>query len=277
MLWVPNAGRIRIESTLGTVGSSNWGTAVTTGASASTKGTPVELIAATAFDAYWIEVYTADYARDVTASQGALDILAGAATEDILIPDLLMGYSIRYDTGVSAFCKSWAFPLYIPAGTRIAAQAAGARVSSALRVAVVLRGGSGIPPFRVGRKVTTYGMGTVPDGTAITPGQSGANGTYTQIVASTTEDHFAFMPSFQPTGDTSLLSRIYCVALGIGAATEDEIGQWFYRTSVLEEMSGAMPNFPAFADVPAGTRLALRASNDNTNDTGYNAVIHAVS
>lgn len=278
MLWVPQKGIVRVQSNGGTVGVASPGTSATTGGAASTKGTAVELISSTSFDAYWITILAMGYGASTTASEGALDILVGAATEEVLIANLLMGNCGEMGGGSTKGPKRWDFPLYIPAGTRIAAQVAGARVTTAMVVYVEIRGGNGIPPFRVGSKVTTYGMGTVPDGTAITPGATGGTGAWAQIVASTTEDHFAFVPSFQITTDVSTNNRSYIVDLGIGAATEEQIGYgyWFSASSD-ERMEGPYNSMPTFHDVPSGTRLVMRASNSGTNDGAYNGCIHAVS
>lgn len=279
MLWTPQKGRRRFEHNLGTVGAANPGTSVTTGAAATTKGTPAQLIASTSFDAYWIHIMAMGYGLAATACQGAMDILIGAATEDVLIPNLLMGHcGGSIGSGLIKHVKEWAFPLYIPAGSRLAVQAAGARVSTSFRVGIYLYGGDGIPAFRVGQKVVTYGMGTVPNGTTITPGASGAEGAFAQITAATSEDHFCIVPSFQVTGDTTVNNRNYAVDIGIGAATEEEIAQTlWYASDSNEEMGGPFPITPTFCDIPSGTRLAMRASNSNTNDGAYDGVLHCVS
>lgn len=278
MLWVPQKGIIRVQHNTGAVGAAQIGTAVTTGASSGTKGTPAELIASTSFDAYLLMVMASDYGNAATASQCMLDILIGAATEEVLIPNLLAGNAALV-VGAGHFGKLWTFPLYIPAGSRLAAQAAGARVSTALRVAVYLCGGSGIPPFRVGSKVVSYPTApSVPRGRAITPGASGAEGSWTEIVASTGEDHFALVPSFQCETDTTMSARNIAVDLGVGSATEEEVAQsyWFTTTSG-ETGFGPLPNMPAYVDVPSGSRLVVRASNSGTNDAAYGAMVHAVS
>jgi len=277
MLWVPKKGVLRREDNMGSVGSATPGTAVTSGATASTKGTTTQLIASTSFDAYMLRVYAITCGLTVTASQTALDILIGAATEDLLIPNLLMGYAGSDSGSNYSGWKVWEFPLYIPAGSRLSAAIASARTATAMQVGIELIGGDGYPPWRVGSKVTTYGMGTVPDGTAITPGASGAEGSYAQLTAATSEDHFAFVPSFQITGDTTCNNRNIQVDLGAGAATEDQIGSWWFVTNAAEGMSGPFNSTPAYIDVPSGTRLAMRASNSGANDGGYNGVIHAVS
>lgn len=278
MLWVPQKGPVRVEHNTGTVSAANIGTSVTTGASSSTKGSVAELIASTSFDAYWVKIFATEYALAATASQGAMDILIGAATETVLIANLLMGYCGDFGNSTLQGWRQWDFPLYIPSGSRLSCQAAGARTSTAFRVAIYLYGGNGMPPYRVGQKVTTYGMGTVPDGTSITPGASGAEGSWTQITASTSEAHFAFVPSFQVSGDSNTTAANQLVDIGVGAATEEEIAQsYWYCINGNEAMAGPLPSMPCFRDVPSGTRLAMRASNQGTNESGYNGVIHAVS
>lgn len=283
MLWVPQKGLVRIEHNLGGVGTQTPGASVTTGAASATKGTPVQLIAATLFDAYWISVLASNYGLAATTSQGCLDILIGAATEEVLIPNLLMGFC-----GGSAVLgeglKTWNFPLYIPAGSRLAAQVAGDRVNIAMRVGVILYGGSGYPPFRVGSKVTTYGITTVPAGTDVTAGYSGVEGAWVEIAAATSEDHFAFHPSFHPTdGDTALTpSKSVFIDLGIGAATEELMGgyeqSFLYRYGTGELCEGPLQDFPVFCDVPSGTRLVARISMSGATDAGQpDMAIHAVS
>jgi hypothetical protein len=281
VLWVPQKGPILVQHNLGSVGDTTPGGTATTGAAASTKGPVVEVFAATLFDAYWIDIYAWGYGLSATASMGCMDILTGAATEEVLIPDLLFGSAAGqgYFAAAAPTCKKWAFPLYIPAGSRISVRVAGQRVSTAMRFGIVLRGGNGVPPFRCGSKVTTYGV-TVPSGTTIVPGASAAEGAWTQIVASTTEDHFAFFPSFQPGSDTTLTLLSYSLDMGIGAATEEEMlggAGYMYDITGGELMAGPYGyDWPAFQDVPSGTRLVARVSNSGVNDGAYQAAIHAV-
>jgi hypothetical protein len=277
MLWVPQKGIVRVQHNVGTVGNITPGTTITTGAAASTKGSYVSLLTTT-FDVYWIEVMAFAYGTTAADSQGVMDIAVGAATQEIIIPDLMMGFCGLFSSTAPG-PKCWRFPLYIPSGTEIWARAAGQRVSTALTVAIYVYGGDAMPHFRVGRKVTTYGMGMVPFGTTIVPGASAAEGAWTPITASTSEDHFAFLPSFQPGTDTTLNPLAYYVDIGTGAATELEIGQsWMFVTGSDERMHGAFPSMPCFADVPSATRLVMRASCSGALDLGnYNGVIHAVS
>lgn len=274
-LWVPNKGDLLTQSNLPTVGSASHGTAVQTGASSSTKGTPVELIGSTSFDAFWVEIFAGGYAGNGLGSQGCLDILVGASTEDILIADLLFGNcggALTQQTGP----KRWLFPLYIPAGTRIAARAAGSRVSTNFDVGIKLYGGRGYPDCKIGSRVTTYGIGTVPSGTVIVPGGSGAQGSWTQITASTTEDHFCLVPSFQFNDTTFTAIGVYRVGIGCGSATEELLDAFTYFTQATESMDGPHEAFPAIQNIPASTRLVMRASSSVAVNTS-NGAIHAVS
>ena len=287
MLWIPQKGIIRMQHNLGSLGTQTVGTSVTTGAAAATKGAAVELIAATNFDAYWVTVIASNYGLAATTSQGCLDILIGAATEEVLIPNLLMGFCGGSAVLGEGF-KQWSFPLFISAGSRLAARVAGDRVSTAMRVGIILRGGNGCPPFRVGTKVTTYGITTVPAGTDVAAGYSGVEGAWVQIVAATSEDHFAFFPSFHPTdGDTTLTpTKTIFADIAIGAAgvekqlggTTDSQCSFIFRYGTGELCDGPLQQFPIFEDVPSGTRLSARISMSGATDTGEpDMAIHAVS
>lgn len=279
MLWVPQKGIVQVQTNIGDTGTSTPGTSVTTGGAAGTKGTPAELIASTNFDAYWVTITASDYAAAGAAAQGALDILIGSATEEVLIPNLLFGHAGMHSNATAGMGpKRWDFPLYIPAGQRIAVQACGQRTSAAFRVQIYLYGGNGYPPYRVGSKVTTYGLSSLPRGTSITPGASGAAGSWTQVTASTSEDHFAFVPSFQAATDLTMSNLTHTVEMGIGAATEEKIGfTYLFGSDANERMQGPVNSYPSFADVPSGTRLAMRASCSGVNDAAYDCMIHAVS
>lgn len=276
MLWVPQYGKRRMEHNLGTVAGSNMGTAVTTGAASTTKGAVAQLIASTTFDAYWVTILASAYSNAATAAAGAMDILIGAATEDVLIPNLLFGYCGGGNSANMAGPKRWDFPLYIPAGSRLSCQAAGIRLSTAFAVGIIIYGGDGYPAFRVGSKVVTYGIGTIPNGTTLVLG-NGVEGAWTQIVASSTEDHFALIPSFQPVTDTIITLKSQHIDVGYGAVTEEEVASsYLFQTDSNETCSGPYNSMPAFQDIPSGSRLVMRGSNNGVV-TNYNAALHAMS
>lgn len=269
-LWTPSAGAARVVTNASTVGSPFQ--LVTSGA-ANTYGSVVELISAAnnTHDTWGIHILAAETAASAVTSSCSLDILAGAATEDVLIDSLLVGWC--YGGPV----RSYFFPVHIPAGTRISARTANETASRACRVQVYLMGGA-TPRWPSGRKVTTYGTkNNAARGQTVTPSQSGAAASVTQLTASTSEDHFYFLPGFDPYNDTTLQNRNYSIGIGVGAATEDRIGTWEFGFDSGEKGSGPMPTMGVWHEVAAGQRLTMLASNSGTNDTTYGGLIYAVS
>lgn len=278
MLHIPQKGRWLTQHNLGTVGASSVGTSATTGAAAATKGTAVELIASTNFDACWVEIAFEGYGGNTQASRGMADILIGAATESVLIANLMFSHAGVFHNTDGIGPRKYSFPLFVPAGSRIAVQGAGERTATAFRTMIKLHGGLISPPFRVGGKVTTYGVGTVPAGTALTPGASGAEGAWAEMVASSSYDHFYLQPGFQIATDTGWAERDYFVDMGIGAATEEELVQsCIYWVNASEKMTGPWFNDMAFVDAPAASRLTMRASCSGTLESNYQGTIYGVS
>jgi len=274
---VPQKGQIRVQHNTGAVGTLTPGTQVTTGAASGTKGSYAQMIASTSFDAYWLTIIASSYNLTAVDSQLCIDIAIGSATQHIIIADLLGGACGTANVTQKG-PKQWDFPLYIPAGSELSARGAGARTSTTFRVACYLYGGTGYPNYRCGSKVVTYGVSSPPNGTTVGAGASGAAAVFTQITASTTEDHFALVPSIQVGADTVWVQGNLTVGFGIGAATEAIIGEgyWYWKDTG-ESMSGPHPSMPTFQDIPSGSRLTMSVANSGANDASYNAAIHALS
>lgn len=277
MLWVPEKrGRTVIVTNAGIVGTATPGTALPENATTLLDGAVTEIISAAAnvYNSWGIEIFIWGTGASATASECAVDILIGGATDDVLIAALLCGNQTIALGGCSYF-----FPIHIPAGVRIAAQLASVRtVITDPRIEIRLYSG-GTPPFRVGRKVTTYGTQiNNARGKAVVPTASGGAASVTEMTASTTEDHFYFLPGFQPATDITITPAGYLsIGIGVGAATEDRIGTWWYSKDTTESVSGPIPNRGVYYEVPAGSRLSLLASNSGTNDAAYDGLIYAVS
>lgn len=276
MLWVPTQGSTTVVTNGGIVGSALPWTEVPENASANTYGAVTELISAANNnqESWGFEIIIWGTGASAAASQASLDVLVGGATDDVLVSSLLCGYS--YNAGSTRYF----FPVHIPRGVRIAAQVSTARtgITNLPRVGIWLYGG-GVPPFPVGRKVTTYGTKINNSrGQAVTPTASGGAASVTQMTASTSEDHFYFLPGFQPATDTTITPNGWMnVGIGVGASTEQRIGTWWYWKDTGEQWSGPVPQMGTFDHVDAGQRLTLLVSNSGANDGGYDGHIYAVS
>lgn len=275
MLWTPQKGRVKTITNAGVVGQGVPGTTVPSNATTLLDGTVTELISAAnnIQDSWGINISISNTSSAGAAGQGCMDILIGGATDDVLIAALICGYQADNE----GFFANYFFPLHIPQGKRIAASFASLLTSRNSGVVVTLFGGSP-PPFKVGRKVTTYGTQiNNARGQSITPTASGGAASVTELTSGTGADHFAFLPGFQPGGSSSVNKRFYNIGIGVGASTEDRIGTWQYGTSDRESIQGPFPALPAFYDAPAGSRLTMLAGNSGINDTSYDGLIYAVS
>lgn len=275
MLWTPQGSATSVITNGGIVGSATPWTGVPSNATTLLDGAVTELISAAnnTQDSWGLEVLITGTGSAAAASQGCLDLLIGGATDDILASALVCGYAI---SGISSY--RYFFPVHIPAGVRIAAVLASVRTSITARVGIWLYGG-GVPPFRVGRKITTYG--TQIDnarGKAVTPTASGGAASVTEMTASTSEDHFYLIPGFQPATDTTITPNGYVnIGIGVGASTEQRVGTWWFSKDTGEACGGPMPYMGAFVNVPSGSRLTMLASNSGSNDAAYDGLIYAVS
>jgi hypothetical protein len=279
MLLFPQKGSNRIITNGGIVGSATPGTGLPSHATTLLDGAVTELITSGANDqdSWGIYIHISATGLVATASQACADILIGGATDDVLIPALICGYSTT-GAGVGGGGHNYFFPVHIPGGKRVAATLASVRTSITARILIYLIGGGTHPPWRVGSRVTTYGTQiNNARGQAVTPAASGGTASVTEMTASSTYDHFAFMPGFQPATDTTITPSGWVnIGIGVGAATEERIGTWFQWKDTGENVTGWAPCFPAIRSVPSGTRLTLLASNSGANDAAYDGLIYAV-
>ena len=276
MLLTPNMGDVKVITNSGLVGTATPGTAVPDNATINLYGAVTELISAAnnVRDSWAIAIdVIAGLSPSAIITDMSLDILIGGATDDTLISSLLVGGSFFGNS------RSFWFPIHIPGGVRIAARlSAGALQSPEPQVIVNLYGGT-TPPFQIGRKVTTYGTkASNSRGLAVTPAASGGAATVTEMTASSTEDHFYFLPGFQVSTDSSIVGATAAnIGIGIGAATEERIGTWWFTKNASEMQSGPHPNWGVYRDVPSGTRLTMLASQGSALDLAHDGHIYAVS
>lgn len=277
MIGVAQFGDVRVVTNGGIVGVSTApGTAVPENATTLLYGTVTELISAAnnIQDSWGIEVSVFETGASATANECSIDILVGGATDDVLISSLLVGGAY------AATPRTFFFPVHIPAGLRVAARLASVRtgITPDPTVLVTLYGGTP-PPFKVGNKVITYGTKiNNARGQAVTPTASGGAASVTQMVASSTDDAFYLLPGFQVAVDTTIAAAGWlAVGIGVGAATEERIGTWWFGKSAAEHQYGCYPTLGAFRNVPAGSRLSLLVSNGTANDSDHDGLIYAVS
>lgn len=238
------------------------GVTVTAGGSANTLGAWAEVIASTPFDAVGVLVHVDAGLSSSVVVNTLVNIGRGAASsEEVLIPNLMAGHAEGWSG--SNMEHSYFFPLFIPAGTRLSAQAQSVAASRAVDVGIWLVGGPRVPSRWCGNRVTAYGANTAAStGTVITPGTTPSWSSAVQMAASTANPIRALQMAMDLGTDLSAFNRRYIGRVGVGSST-----QWIAEAIPFSESSAETVFFSnanwllsqmAF-DIPAGSDLRFAA------------------
>lgn len=256
-----------VARTYGAVPSLTRGTSVFASATAHTKGSWAEVVAATEFDAGWIQIEVGNLSAGSTANEWLVDIGIGAAgSEVVIIPDL-------YFPGPSVDdSASWYFPISIPRGSRIAARTQNVSGSSVrCNIVVHLISATFMSGPMGGQIVSTYGADqSASTGTNIDPGGTAhTDSAWVEFAAATDRAHNWLGIALRP-GDLNLESTGKCqwmldVAMGAAGSEQEILSDVFISAS-------SVPDRPGFVYIgmplliPSGVRLSARARSETTTD-----------
>jgi hypothetical protein len=237
-----------------TTGSS-YGVRATTSASANTKGSWVELVAAAAA-APATQAFVLTFSVNAAyAWDWLLDIAIGGAGSEVVIVENLL-----FSQPIAGWCEAITLPIAIPAATRVAVRAqCGYANASNLDVAItLLTGGSGMPSSCAG--YTGIGANTATSGGVnITPG-SNTKGSYAEVIASTARAYKGLLVR-GGTKSTVFSQQISLTDIAVGGAGSEVIVIPNLQT-VGSAGRSSTPFIPI--SVPAGIRLAARAAGSST-------------
>lgn len=265
------------NGSVGTAAGAQAGTSVTSGASANTAGTWTQIHAGLTYgcDYIVVRINGIETSADVitaTTLNAYIDIGIGASSGAVMTVIEKLGASQAQGLGVVYF-----IPVRIPPDTPVWARHQNTAASAKSGVQVSWFGGN-MNPYSFPSFSSMVALGYTSastTGTAITPGASGAEGSWTQIVASTTDDYGGVMVSPLFNVDTSLTSGLHTTLdVGFGASGQEKvIGENLTQSflwSTAEQKDAVC--FPSFVGIAAGSRLCARASGSTTAD-GTNSVI----
>lgn len=244
------------------------------------NATYTELFAATADDAYAIEVRAGGSSALSTVNSVLIDIaIGGVGSETVIIPNLNCGAPRDCKPG-SATCggQRYFFPLYIPAGSRVSATCQSNQVAGGPKLIVSLyERPSGVIPW-AGSMVTDYGTNlSLSRGVSVTYGLSGAEGTFTEIVSATTLPHRYLAIGVGLDADTTVQGANYFVDAGVGAASESVIIENGMMSTGTGENIDYGDFIGAYCDIPAGSRLAARISKGAGTAGSMDVQLYGVS
>jgi hypothetical protein len=258
--------------------SARVGINVTAAGSADTMGNWVSLVDPTDHPTYGVFVVIAGLHASNSNRQFLVDIgfgPTGGGNERVLIPLVDAGNAGDFAAQEELGRTYW-FPIYIPAGTRVSARAQASAASDIGRVSVWLAQ-KPLYPFQVSRW-TTYGavVSGASCGTSVTPG-NGSFGSWTQVPASTTTSraHNLWHVGYDLLEATSVASVAALVEIGHGpdSGSVRSIGMWRFSQAGGEYITGPAPSLPVYHPTPAGEQLWARIASGETAARGI--VIHA--
>jgi hypothetical protein len=254
-MW-PAADQNQMQSSANTANSRPYVTA-TASATPNTKGSWVEIITTSAFEAEGILIASqVQIATAATDSSMLLDIGLGAiGSERVLVSNIPYGHTWW---GQRQF-----FPIRIPSGERVAVRVQSAIASKADDFTCELVGGSGNAPLQCGGVATTYGASTATsNGVALTDGGvANVKNSWTQITSSTTRPIRWLVPVLGGTpANTNFVVDNCLVDIGIGGAGSEAVllPNLPVSNSAGEDLRSMSSPYPIAVNVPAGTRLSAR-------------------
>lgn len=257
----------------GFVSGTTLGTAVTANASANTKGAWAEIVASSPGANGFI--LTVGGAAITVNADYLLDIAIGALpNEEIILPDYLFSMSANNDT---SHLDEIPIPVEIPAGTRISARVQSTTGSDVINVMIYSSDSSFITPL-TGQEIITFGANSADSGGAqVDPGGTlNTKGSWSEIVASTSDDIIGFMVSAGMQANTNMRFINHAYDVGIGASPNEEVIVSNYRLITNADIR----HNPLFhgIPIPAGSRLAIRSqvSDSNNPDRLLDYVIHGL-
>lgn len=242
----------------------NQGTSVSSTTTASTYGSYTEIVSDTDVteDVCGIQIDIGGGVVASTSLQGTVTIgidNAGGTSYADAINDLIAGSP---NSGANSAPRTYYFPLYIKAGSSIAAKyATTGTTARSCRVSAKLFFMPKHPgDMRVGHKVETIGGGAAT-GTAVTAGNA-AYGSWTQIGSNPTLNHWWWQVGLCENNDASLSALQYGldVAKGDGSNKHIMFEQLQFTEGAAETWAHSSTPFMAHAPIGLNDLLYIRAA-----------------
>jgi len=251
--------------------SATWGTSISS--STGSKGSWTNILSALSDDAYGILIWVHASGASNASRNYVMDIgidPAGGSSYTVAIPDLIAGGTGTMVAGRAGVY--YYFPLFIPAGSTVAARSQGSVTTAFYVGAQILQQPMNPSQIRKGSFVEAYGI-SAPGGTAVTPGTT-SEGSWTSI-GTTSMPVWWWQIGYQiGTGDTSWSNAAITVDLAVGNGSNFNIiiSDMIITTSTAEALGN--PPIQAGVEFPtaSGTGVYVRAQHSGTADNPNIAV-----
>ena len=238
------------------------GTSVTTGGTPHTKTAWTQVFSATNFEITELDVLMVNTGTSGAQSDALVDIgIGAAASEVVIVPNILAGWRQNLQAGVPS--SGLRFPVYIPAGTRVAVRAQSLETSKTINTVIVARGGASQPSTGQYAGVDAIGVTTASSqGTSHTAGNTGSFSAWASVGSVTTRDYRAVLMVVQGTMSTTTMNGLtYEFQWGVSSTT---FGAALFASNTGETLWGPFPNQPVRQFVPSGSQLQVRGKCSGT-------------
>lgn len=283
LLTTPNEFNWRASNVGATFTDAGLGTSLAAGGANHTKGSTTTLLSAIAEDCYWIAILFTGGAVSTASRRFLADIYVdpagGTAWESSpRIANLAANSPSLVQGGVL-----YHFPLFIPAGSSIGAAVQAETTLATVRCSIRVFGKPSNPEsLKTGSKVVTYGASTgTTVGTSFTPGASGAMGSYSASLGTTSYDHW-FWQMGMLINDTSQTAVQYLCDLAVGDASNKRlvIEQMQHTNAGTTEVAGSPSAWgmgSPWRRTKAGDLIYVRGACTGTADSNLSAIAYAVA
>jgi hypothetical protein len=261
------------------------GTAVTPTTSNGDPSTWTEILSDTVVtnDCYLISININTHNTTATVRNLLVDIgidTSGGTSYTTLIPSLIGGHASSFATGAAADGghQYW-FPLYIPAGTAIAARGRGSNASAiTFNIAITLFGRPSHPHMiKYGSRVEAIGVTTADSsGTTFVSGTT-SEGSWTSLGASSNANFFWQVGYTATNTNQPNNSRLLDLAYDNNATTPNIIMQDIFCASSTAERNSIENRPDSYCHVPSGSTIYVRGQESSTPVATQKAACWGVS
>lgn len=230
---------------------------LTSSASANTKGAYVQYVASSAFQCNFVELTA--LAANSNGVRYLIDIAIGAGgAETVVVPNII--HDAPTSSGQSGF-GVWAFPLTIPASTRIAGRCQSSGSSKTVFSALTIHAAGGVdgPTSYV-----NYGASTADSGgTNVDPGGTvNTKGSYSQLAASSTAVAQVVVIMAAQDGNSVPNDSTMGLDISTGAGGAEVVLLPDLAFATLSSQNPTPPRSRTrLTYIPASTRISARAAN----------------
>jgi hypothetical protein len=240
----------------------------------------VSVLTAVPHDIHFLVVGFAGFNLTAVNGRALADLLidpAGGSSWSSLIDDLVCGFTTITNVANAVINCWYCFPLWIKSGASLGARARTIHTVAITtgRCVIYAYGNPSRPDmWWCGQKVESLGINAATSsGTSITPGNSGAFGSWTSIGATTGARYGAIQFGLNGTNATAT-GTYYHFEIGYGSTRLPGSPTMAAR---LETSEVAARNFqmPIWCDIPAGTQMQARGKCDATAEI-WNCALYGV-